>query len=136
MDSDNDDDGCHDCLFLKTELALVKAEVSEFNRQFTPTPIISVVYQLNMIKRLKTVTIESGTQTCDDIPTQTEHNNVAAFGNHTNIADTIKQLAEDNLKESGFVLDPSSGYYYDSNTGYYYDPVSRTSCPHYFYIQT
>lgn len=40
------------------------------------------------------------------------------------IAEEIRSAAEDALKQTGFVYEPTSGMYYDYKTGYYYNAVS------------
>lgn len=43
------------------------------------------------------------------------------------IADEVKEVAENALKHTSFVYEPTSGMYYDYSTGYYYNAVGRSN---------
>lgn len=49
----------------------------------------------------------------------------------------VKEVAEDAMKQTGFVYEATSGLYYDYNTGYYYNAVNvihQLCCVFYFHI--
>lgn len=68
----------------------------------------------------------------NDVSTQTDelpHNvlneqaNVNSWKTES-VEKVVKEVAEDAMKQTGFVYEATSGLYYDYNTGYYYNAVS------------
>lgn len=43
--------------------------------------------------------------------------------NKISVVEQVKEVAENALKQTGFVYEETSGLYYDYNSGYYYDAV-------------
>lgn len=50
-----------------------------------------------------------------------------AWGEGQDLAEEVKQVAEEALTRTGFVYEPISGMYYDYKSGYYYNAVSAKS---------
>lgn len=90
---------------------------------------MTLFYFQKFVKKCTTECKETQTDGFDQITPSNEGVwNSAVQNAGKSIADEVKEAAENALKHTSFVYEPTSGMYYDYSTGYYYDAVRIFIC--------